>query len=207
MDIFERLKNLTSSKDSPSGPVEWILAGLGNPGPKYENTRHNAGFITIDALAAQHRLSLKKLKFQALTENAFIDGKHCLLMKPVTYMNNSGKAIAEAMKFYKIPIQRVLIVYDDISLQPGQLRMRRKGSDGGHNGIKSILLHCGDTFPRIKLGVGGKPHPEYDLADWVLSAFSKEETAALHSAIEKALDAIPLIVNEKMDKAMNLYNS
>ena len=134
--------------------------------------------------------------------------KRCLLMKPTTYMNNSGQAVAEAMQFYKLPIDHIIVVYDDISLEPSRLRIRRKGSDGGHNGIKSIIYLTGeDTFPRIKLGVGKKPRPDYNLADWVLSRFTKEELEQLHIAAEHACESIALMVNGKIDEAMNRYNA
>lgn len=205
--IFDKLKKYQTAP-GVSGPVEYIIAGLGNPGPKYENTRHNAGFLTIDALAAAYDCKVDRLKFQAMIGDAMIAGKHCLLMKPVTFMNNSGEAIAEAMRFYKVPIERVIVLFDDISLEPGRLRIRRKGSDGGHNGIKSILYCTGeDTFPRIKLGVGKKPRPDYDLAAWVLSKFTEEETEKLQACAKNACAALELMVKGEIDKAMNLYNS
>ena len=170
MSIFDKFRQISKQDDTPAGPVEYIIAGLGNPGEKYEGTRHNAGFIVMDALAEKLGFEMKKLKFKSLCADVSVSGKHCLVMKPSTFMNNSGQAISEAMNYYKLDIEHVVIVYDDISLEPGKLRIRRKGSDGGHNGIKSIIYLTGeDTFPRIKMGVGKKPHPKYDLADWVLS--------------------------------------
>lgn len=205
-DIFEQIKSDKSS--SPSGPPQYIIVGLGNPGEKYANTRHNAGFMTVDALAERYKFSIKKLKFKSLTAAADINGVSCLIMKPSTFMNNSGEAVVEAMNFYKIPIERVIVCYDDISLEPSKLRIRRKGSDGGHNGIKSIIYLTGkDNFPRIKLGVGAKPSKDYDLAAWVLSSFTPEETELMHEGTEKAVSCIELMVKGKTDEAMNKYNS
>lgn len=206
MDIWEKLKSI--SAPAPTGPVEFIIAGLGNIGTEYENTRHNAGFMAADALAKKHKADIKRLKFKSLCGDIEIGGKRCLLMKPSTFMNKSGEAITEAMSFYKIPPERVIIMYDDISLEPGNIRIRRKGSDGGHNGMKNIIYLSGkDTFPRIKIGVGKKPHPQYNLADWVLSRFNKDELEALQGALEKAVSSAELIVEGETDKAMNLYNS
>ncbi|MGN0553323.1 MAG: aminoacyl-tRNA hydrolase, partial [Oscillospiraceae bacterium] len=190
------------------GTPEFIICGLGNPGSEYEHTRHNAGFMAIDALAKKHGFEVKKLKFKSLTAVASIDGVSCLVMKPSTFMNNSGEAVVEAMNFYKIPIEKVIICYDDISLEPSKLRIRRKGSDGGHNGIKSIIYLSGkDTFPRIKLGVGAKPNKDYDLAAWVLSRFTDDEMKLMNEGTEKAVKCIELMVNGKTDEAMNKYNS
>lgn len=155
------------------GPAEWLVVGLGNPGPKYEWTRHNVGFLVIDQLADREKLPVQRLKHKALTNTALIGGKPVLLMKPTTYMNLSGEAVGEAARFYKIPPDRVLVISDDVSLPQGKLRVRRSGSAGGHNGLKNIISHLGtDQFPRIKVGVGGKPHPDSDMADWVLSKFT-----------------------------------
>ena len=155
---------------TPRGPVEYLVVGLGNPGKKYENTRHNAGFAALDVLAERHGVRMKQLKFKALCGDASLGGRRVLLLKPLTFMNLSGQSVTEAMRFYKIPPERVIILLDDISLAPGRLRIRRKGSDGGQNGMKNIIYLSGsDQFPRIKLGVGKKPHPDYNLADWVLS--------------------------------------
>ena len=204
--IFDKIKK-TPSAHGVSGKVEWLVVGLGNIGPKYENTRHNAGFLTIDALAAQYHCKVDRLKFKAMIGEALIGDVRCLLMKPTTFMNSSGEAIAEAMRFYKIPPEQVLVIYDDISLDVGALRIRRKGSDGGHNGIKSVTCETGsDTFPRIKLGVGKKPHPDYDLVAWVLSKFTPAERQQLDAAIDRACQAVPLMVSGQIDKAMNQYN-
>lgn len=190
-----------------SGAYDYIIAGLGNPGAKYEMTRHNAGFLAIDMLAMKQNKEIKRLKFHALTCDAEIEGKKCLLIKPQTFMNNSGEAIGEAAKFYKIPPQNIIVLSDDISLDVGKIRIRRKGSAGGHNGLKSIIAHLGsEDFPRVKIGVGKKPNAYMDLADWVLGRFPKELEPQLKEALENADGAISLIVQDKFDRAMNLYN-
>lgn len=206
MSIFDLFKQVESA--APAGPPEYLIVGLGNPGLEYAQTRHNAGFMALDLLAEREHTEIKRMKFKSLCGDAVIAGKRCLLMKPTTYMNNSGQAVAEAMQFYKLPIDHIIVVYDDISLEPSRLRIRRKGSDGGHNGIKSIIYLTGeDTFPRIKLGVGKKPRPDYNLADWVLSRFTKEELEQMHIAAEHACESIALMVNGKIDEAMNRYNA
>lgn len=208
MSIFDKFKLISKEENLPSGPVEYIIAGLGNPGLQYEGTRHNAGFMVVDKLGKKLGFDIKKMKFKSLCADVLIGGKRCVVLKPSTYMNNSGQAIAEAMNFYKLDIDHVIIVYDDISLEPGRLRIRRKGSDGGHNGIKSIIYLTGeDTFPRIKMGVGKKPHPKYDLADWVLGRFSDEDKEKMDKAAENACEALELMVIGKTDEAMNKFNS
>ena len=205
-DIFKKLESERTL--APQGAVEYIICGLGNPGTQYEGTRHNIGFMTIDTLCEKYKLDCKKLRFKSLTCDAMISGKRCLIMKPTTFMNNSGEAVTEAMSFYKIPPERTIILFDDISLEPGKLRIRRKGSDGGHNGIKSIIYLSGsDMFPRIKMGVGAKPHPDYNLADWVLGHFKKEQAEALETAMDNAVSSIELMVGGKMNEAMNKFNS
>ena len=205
-DIFKKLES--ERTHAPQGAVEYIICGLGNPGTQYEGTRHNIGFMTIDTLCDKYKLDCKKLRFKSLTCDAMISGKRCLIMKPTTFMNNSGEAVTEAMSFYKIPPERTIIVFVDISLEPGKLRIRRKGSDGGHNGIKSIIYLSGsDMFPRIKMGVGAKPHPDYNLADWVLGHFKKEQAEALETAMDIAVSSIELMVGGKMNEAMNKFNS
>lgn len=201
MAFFSRAK-------TPSGPPEFIIAGLGNPGKKYDGTRHNAGFIFADMLADKYGVSINKIQFKAVTATLDLGGHKCLLMKPQTFMNLSGESVRQAAQFYKIPPEKIIIVFDDISLPCGKLRIRRKGSDGGHNGMKNIIYQMSsDKFPRIKLGVGEKPHPEYDLADWVLSSFKKDELKALLEACEKACDAAELMVGGDTDKAMSNFNS
>ena len=193
---------------SPSGAPEYLIVGLGNPGKQYELTRHNAGFLFADLLADKNNTKISKIQFKSVTASVEIGGHRCLLMKPQTFMNNSGEAVRDAAKFYKIPPENVIIVFDDISLPCGKMRIRRKGSDGGHNGMKSIIYLTGsDKYPRIKLGIGEKPHPAYELADWVLSTFKKDELKALAEACEKACDAAELMVQGNIDKAMSNFNS
>lgn len=191
-----------------NGGYDYLIVGLGNQGAKYEMTRHNAGFLAVDLLAVKENLNIKKLKYHALVGDAVINGKKCLVMKPQTFMNNSGEAVGEAARFYKIPPERVIVISDDFSFDVGQIRIKRKGSAGGHNGLKSIIAHLGsENFPRIKVGVGKKPNADYDIIDWVLGRFPKELEKDLKSALENAVDALPYIVNEEIDKAMNLFNS
>ena len=189
----------------PGAPA--LVVGLGNPGEKYENTRHNVGFLTVDELAERARVPVQKLKHRALTNTLEVGGVKVLLMKPVTYMNLSGEAVGEAARFYKLPPERVLVISDDVSLPLGKLRIRKGGSAGGHNGLKSIIQHLGtDQFPRIKVGVGQKPHPDYDMADWVLSKFAGEDLKTITEAIRKAADAVECLIQEGPDKAMNRFN-
>ena len=200
--------NFFSRSKAPSGPPEFLIVGLGNPGKKYELTRHNAGFLFTDLLADKLGFKINKIQFKAITGTAEISGKKCIVMKPQTFMNNSGEAVKQAAAFYKIPPENIIVVFDDISLPCGKLRIKRKGSDGGHNGIKSIIyLPNSDKFPRVKLGVGEKPHPDYDLADWVLSSFKKDELTALRDAAEKACEAVELMVSGNIDRAMSSFNS
>lgn len=195
-------------KQFGGGSYDFIIAGLGNPGAKYEMTRHNAGFLAIDLLAIKEGFDIKKLKHHALVADVRIKGKRCLVMKPQTMMNNSGEAIAEAARFYKVEQENIIVVYDDVSLDVGKMRIRRKGSAGGHNGIKSIISCLGgENFPRVKIGVGKKPSPEYDLVDWVLGRFPKEQETDLKHALENAVSAVEMIVDGKTEEAMNLYNS
>ncbi len=194
-------------KSKPQGPVDWLIVGLGNPGKQYEFTRHNAGFLALETLAKRHSITVNKLKFKSLYGTGTINGARVALLKPSTFMNLSGQAVTEAMNFYKIPIERVIVMCDDVNLDPSVIRIRRKGTDGGQNGVKNIIYLTGkDTFPRIKIGVGKKPNPQYDLADWVLSHFSKDEFKLMETAFEKACDAIELMVSDKIDEAMNKFN-
>lgn len=191
-----------------AGPIQYLIVGLGNPGREYENTRHNIGFIALDMLAEQYNVKINRIKFKSLTGECVIDGKKVLFIKPQTFMNNSGEAVRDAMQFYKIEPQNVIIIFDDISLEPGNLRIRQKGSDGGHNGIKSIIYLTGsDKFPRIKVGVGAKPHPNYDLAKWVLSSFKSDEIPRLKQACKYAGEAAELIVKGNIAAAMNQFNA
>lgn len=199
--------NLFGRGGKQSSGLDWILVCLGNPGDQYENTRHNVGFLTADALGERLGKPIQRLKFKALTNVVEYGGCRVLLMKPTTYMNLSGEAVREACQFYKIPPERVLVVSDDVSLPVGKLRLRRSGTAGGHNGLRSIIgqLHS-DQFPRLKIGVGQKPHPDYDMADWVLGKFSKEDRKTIDAAIDRALDAIECVFSQGMDKAMSQYN-
>ena len=187
--------------------VSWLLVFLGNPGAKYEKTRHNVGFMTGVALSKKLNVKIDRVKYKALIRQAEIDGEPVLLMKPQTYMNLSGSAVKEAMDFYKIPLDHVIVVSDDVSLPVGKLRVRRSGSAGGHNGLKDIIAKCGgDGFPRVKIGVGEKPHPDYDMADWVLSSFKGDDAKTIDTACEKAADAVKAIILKGVDKAMSMYN-
>lgn len=192
---------------SDSSAPEFLIVGLGNPGDKYEFTRHNAGFLTLDRLCVEEDFKINKIKFKSLMGEVRLSGHRCIVIKPQTFMNNSGEAVREVCSFYKIPPENVIVIFDDISLPCGKLRIRRKGSDGGHNGIKSIIYHLNsDNFPRVKMGVGAKPHPDYDLADWVLSTFKKDEMEDFKSAVADACEAVKLIIDGKTDVAMNRFN-
>ena len=190
-----------------SGGAGWLIAGLGNPGDAYENTRHNIGFQVLDALGERQKKPIQRLKFKALTNLFTISGEKVLVMKPVTYMNLSGEAVRPAADFYKIPPERILVVSDDTALPAGRLRIRKGGSAGGHNGLKSIIQHLGtDQFPRLRVGVGEKPHPDYDMADWVLGRFTGEDRARMDQAVERAADAIECILKEGLDQGMSRFN-
>ncbi len=189
------------------GGAEWIVAFLGNPGLKYNGTRHNAGFMAADAMEKKLGVSINKMRFKALTQTVDIGGKKVLLMKPQTFMNLSGDAIVQAANFYKVLPERVIVVSDETALPIGKLRIRRGGSAGGHNGLKSVIARLGtDQFPRIRLGVGDKPHPDYDMADWVLSAFKGQDAADMELVAKKAADAVECYITEGADRAMNKFN-
>lgn len=206
--MFGKKKEQTFFGVQPTGPVEWLVVGLGNPGTKYDGTRHNIGFEAIDQLADEVGVRIDRLRFQALCGDAMIGEQRALLMKPSTYMNLSGQSVLEAMQFYKVSPERVLVICDDIAQPVGRLRIRREGSDGGHNGLKNIIYLCGSNrFPRIRIGVGAKPHPSYDLADWVLGRFDREEAGILMDLLKIIPDACSLVVMGKIDQAMNLYNN
>ena len=189
------------------GSVEYLIVGLGNPDRKYENTRHNCGWLAIDYIAEKLGIKVNKIKYKSFVGEAAIGGKKALLMKPTTYMNNSGQAVVEAMSFYKIPPENVVVIFDDVSLDVGKMRIRQKGSDGGQKGMRSIIYLSGsDAFPRIKIGIGAKPNPDWDLADWVLSRFSDDERKTLDKMFENAYEAVGLIIDGKTDRAMNRFN-
>lgn len=185
---------------------EYVVAGLGNPGREYALTRHNAGFLALDLISQKNGFEIKLSKYRSLCATAVIGGVPCLFLKPQTFMNASGEAVREALSFYHLPPERLIVIYDDVSFDPGTLRIRAKGSAGGHNGIKSILEQLGsDAFPRIKLGVGKKPS-YMDLADWVLGKIPPADQKELSAALEKAADALPLLLKGELPKAMCLYN-
>ncbi len=192
---------------SKLGGVKWLVVFLGNPGLKYEHTRHNAGFMTADALEKAKGVKINRSRFKALTTTVDMGGEQVLLMKPQTYMNLSGEAVSQAVKFYKIAPEHVLVVSDEMSLPIGKLRIRVKGSAGGHNGLKNIIAHLGtDSFPRIRLGVGAPPHPDYDVADWVLSAFRGKDLEDMTEAAARAAEAIECYVLHGPERAMNRFN-
>ena len=204
MSIFDIFREL-EQKEQSKGSITWLVVGLGNPGPAYAQTRHNAGFLFIDALAQQLGASVTKSKFNGLVAEATLGEQRILLVKPQTYMNESGKCVGEAATFYKVDPAHVLVAHDDVSLDVGKLRIRRQGSAGGHNGLKSIIAHLGsDSFPRLKIGVGKNEYP--DLADWVLAKFPQSDMQALAVTIDNAKKATELIVADKIEQAMNLYS-
>ena len=190
-----------------SAGVSWLVVGLGNVGDQYEGTRHNVGFRVVDELAERAGVPVQKLKYRALTNTAEVGGEKVLLMKPVTFMNLSGEAVRPAADFYKIAPDHVLVISDDVALPVGKLRVRRGGSAGGHNGLKDIIRHLGtDQFPRIKVGVGEKPHPDYDMADWVLGKFSPEDRKVIDQTVKRAADAIECIMDLGLMRGMGKYN-
>lgn len=207
-DIFELFKQIGANKPAlPAGPAEYIVACLGNPGRQYENTRHNVGFIAADIIAEKRGFKIDRLRFQSLTGECMVSGKKVLFLKPSTFMNLSGQAVVEAMNFYKVPIERVIVMHDDVALAPGRLRVRPHGSHGGHNGLRNIIALTGkESFPRIKIGVGDKPHPDYDMADWVLGVPGAEDRKLIEQAILKTNDIVELLVAGKLNDAMNRYN-
>ena len=186
---------------------DWMIVGLGNPGKDYEKTRHYVGFRSTDLLAGLLKTKIDRLKFKALTRMVNYNGMKVLLVQPQTYMNASGAAVSALATYYKVSPERILVIFDDISLPVGRIRIRKDGSAGGHNGIKSIIQSLGtDQFPRVKVGVGAKPHPDYDLADWVLSKFSAQEEKALQPALENAAAAALLLLEQGVEKAASAYN-
>ena len=190
------------------GKIEYIIAGLGNPGKKYEKTRHNAGFMALDLLAKKNGFEFKKAKFHALIADEVIAGRRCLVMKPQTMMNLSGEAIIEAANYYNIPDEKIIVIFDDVSLDVGKIRVRRKGSAGGHNGIKSIISCLGsEEFPRVKIGVGKKPTADYDMVKWVLGEISPDKQAEFYDKLIDVVGATEEIISEGVDSAMNSFNS
>lgn len=190
-----------------SGNIDFLIVGLGNPESKYEATRHNIGFKALDTLSEDLGVSFNRMKFKSLIAECSMGDSRCILCKPQTYMNNSGEAVAEIMRFYKLEPQQLIVVFDDVSLDVGRLRIRRDGSHGGHNGIKSIIQLLGsEAFPRVKIGVGKKPHPDYDLAAWVLGKFDKNDQDTIKKVTQDAADAVKLMVKSGVDSAMAKYN-
>ena len=187
--------------------VSWIAVFLGNPGTKYEGTRHNAGFMACDAVEKELGVSVNRLRFKALTATVNVGGEKVLLMKPQTFMNLSGEAVIQAVNFYKVQPDHVIVVSDEVALPVGKMRIRKSGSAGGHNGLKNIILHLGtDAFPRIRMGVGSAPHPDYDMADWVLGSFKGQDAADMAELAKRVSKAIQCYITEGADKAMNVYN-
>ena len=194
-------------KRSGGSGIQWLVVGLGNPGAKYESTRHNMGFLVADKLAQNEKLKFNKLRFKAWTATWEVGGEKVLLMKPQTYMNLSGEAVGQAARFYKIPADQVLVISDDIALPAGKLRIRAGGSAGGHNGLKNIIQHLGtDRFPRIKVGVGSPQQAEHDIADWVTGKPMGEDQKVIIEALDKAVAAIPVLIEQGVDRAMNRFN-
>jgi len=207
-DIFELFKMIEKKDSTPtSSNITHIVVGLGNPGEKYSRTRHNAGFLCMDYLSQKYALPKFKLRFKSTCAEGTVNGHRVLFMKPETFMNNSGEAVKEAAAFYKIPTQNIIVMSDDINLAPGVLRIRQNGSDGGQKGLRSIIEHMGsDNIPRLRVGVGAKPSPEYDLCDWVLGEIPKANQEEMFDAFERISEAIPLILDGKINDAINKYN-
>ncbi len=207
-DIFALFDKIKSGTPAPAGPITHIVAGLGNPGEEYAATRHNTGFLCLDTLARQAGARVTTLKFDSLTADAVIGGKHVLLMKPQTYMNLSGNAVAAAAAFYKIPAEHIIVLCDDVLSDVGHIRIRLKGSHGGHNGLRNIAERLGsENYVRVKVGVGRKPNPEYDLAAWVLGKFSPADMDILAQTRGRVADAVTLLLSDKPEEAMSRYSS
>ncbi len=206
-NIFDLFKKIEKGSAAQAGPVTHLVVGLGNPGAQYANTRHNTGFLVIDAIAERVGARVERTRFKALTGEATLGGAHVLLMKPQTFMNLSGEAVREAAAFYHIDPANIVVIYDDVCLPVGRLRVRGKGSDGGHNGIKSIICQLqSNEFPRIRVGVGERPNPNYDLADWVLSAFSSEEREALAACFDTVRTGLELLLKGELAAAQQRCN-
>ena len=194
-------------RSNPAGGAEWLIVGLGNPGPKYDGTRHNAGFMALDWLADKWGGKVTRAKFKGLYDTVTVDGRKVTLLKPQTFMNLSGHSVGALADFFKIPPQRVIVLCDDVTQAPGKLRIRPSGSAGGHNGLKDIIACLGSQeFPRVRIGVGEKPHPDYDLADWVLGRFSAEDRKALEGRFADVEDAVRLIMDGRLNEAQNRHN-
>ena len=206
-DVFAKLEQEKAAKKAVAGPIEWLVIGLGNPGSKYAETRHNAGFRALDAYCAKSGQKMDKMKFKSLIGEGQFGGARVLFMKPQTFMNLSGEAVRDAAAFYKLDPSHILVLSDDISLDVGRIRVRAKGSAGGQNGLKNIIYHLNsDQFPRVKIGVGAKPHPGYDLADWVLSRFTADEQEAIDAAVARAMQAAEAIILSGAAQAAQKFN-
>ena len=207
-DIFDLFKKIAKKEETPLSPITWIVVGLGNPGKKYFNTRHNAGFLCLDYIAEKENIRIDRSKFHSLCGEGQIAGQRVLLLKPQTFMNHSGTAVKEALDFYKIDPSHLVVISDDIAQKPGKIRIRQKGSSGGQKGLGDIIYQLGrDDFPRIRLGVGEKPHPSFELADWVLSNFTKNEAELLMGCFDDALAGIQRLLDGDFDTAMQICNS
>ena len=207
-NIFDLFKQISSGDSTKNAPVEYIIVGLGNPGKQYENTRHNAGFLAIDYIAEKKGVKIDRAKFGGLTALTEICGKGVLLLKPQTYMNNSGQSVEAAASFYKIAPQNVIVISDDVNLDVARLRVRKSGSAGGQKGLADIITYLGtEDIPRLRIGVGKKPHPEYDMKDWVLSRFTAKEMEALAEVYPKVLTGVEKMIVGDFDGAMQLCNS
>lgn len=206
-DVFAKLEQEKAAKQAVAGPIEWLVVGLGNPGSKYAETRHNAGFRALDAYCAKSGQKMDKMKFKSLIGEGQLGAARVLFMKPQTFMNLSGEAVRDAAAFYKLDPSHILVLSDDISLDVGRIRVRAKGSAGGQNGLKNIIYHLNsDQFPRVKIGVGAKPHPGYDLADWVLSRFTADEQEAIDAAVARAMQAAEAIILSGAAQAAQKFN-
>ena len=206
-NIFDLFKQISKSEPLSTSPVEYIIVGLGNPEKKYEITRHNAGFMCIDYVSEKCGIKINRAKFSSLMGEGTLCGKHVVLLKPQTYMNNSGRAVSEAVSFYKLPVENIIVISDDISLDVGRLRVRRNGSHGGQRGLLSIEeCLASKNYPRIKIGVGQKPHPDYDLADWVLSAFTTNELKNITDSFDTAFDGLCKMISGDIEGAMQICN-
>lgn len=207
-DIFDLFKQIAKKEDRSVEPISWIVVGLGNPGEKYKTTRHNAGFLILDRLAEHLGVRIDRAKFQSLCTEAKIGTHRVLLMKPQTFMNASGAAVQEAAAFYKLAPDHVLVISDDVAQAPGKMRLRRKGSAGGQKGLNDIITCLGtDSIPRLRMGVGAKPHPDFDMADWVLSNFTKSELTLLNDCFDDACAGIQRLLDGDPDAAMQICNS
>lgn len=205
-DLFKKTESGRAESPALAGPVEYIVCGLGNPGPEYENTRHNAGFMAIDDIAAREGFSVTRAKFDALTADVSFAGKRVLFMKPQTYMNLSGQAVGKAAEFYKIPPEKIIVISDDVNLAVGKMRIRRSGSSGGQKGLGDIIKRLGtDAFPRVRVGVGSPP-PGGEMVNWVLGRIPEPDSREFKKCVENVRDAVALIINGKIDEAMCKYN-